>query len=110
MSEARTAGQWWGVVEQLAERETAPGLRQLARERVAWLLRLAPAPAGPAGARLEAVSAFVDQFGIDVAGTSPEQRTALFGALGADALGFVQCLYVTDLGARRTAVRSRLVD
>lgn len=109
MTEARTAAQWWNVVEQLAARETAPELRQLARERVGWLLRLGPAPAEPDDAQLQAVSGFVDQFVIDVAGVTTDQRTALFGALGGSTLGFVQALYVTDLGMRRTVLRSRLL-
>ena len=110
MAGTRSAGELWFGVELLAARETDPDLLQLARERVAWLLRLAPAPAEPSDERLQAVSAFADQFVIDVAGITPEQRTALLTALGTDALGFVQALYVVDLGTRRAVLRPRLVD
>jgi alkylhydroperoxidase family enzyme len=110
VTEPRTAAELWAVVEELAAREPDPELVRVARERVTWLLRLAPAPAEPTDERLRAVSAFADQFVIDVAGITPDQRNALFAALGGDALGFVQCLYVADLGTRRATLRARLLD
>lgn len=108
MTATRTAAESWALVERLAERETRPALLRVVRERVAWLLRSAAAPADPIDERLRVASEFTDQFVIDVAGITAAQRTALSSALGGDVLGFVQALYVVDLSTRRAAVRARL--
>jgi hypothetical protein len=96
------------VVEAIVERDTDPALVTLARERVAGLLQLAPTPARPDGTRERAVADFVDQFVIDVSGIDDSLRGPLFGHLGDDSLGFVQALYVIDLGVRRREVLRRL--
>ena len=44
--------------------------------------------------------AFAEQFVVDVAGTTDEQRRAMTEAMGADAFPFVQALYVTDVFLR----------
>jgi alkylhydroperoxidase family enzyme len=96
------------VIEGIVERDTDPALVALARERITGLLQLGPSPARPAGARERAVADFVDQFVIDVSGIDDTLRGPLFEQLGDDALGFVQALYVTDLGIRRREVLRRL--
>jgi len=58
--------------------------------------------------RDKAIANFVDQFAIDVSGIDDTLRGPLFEQLGADAMGFVQALYVIDLGIRRREVLERL--
>jgi hypothetical protein len=96
------------VVEHIVERDTDPGLVSLARARIAALLQLGPSQPRPSDSRGRAVADFVDQFVIDVSGIDDTLRGPLFEQLGADALGFVQALYVTDLGIRRREVLRRL--
>jgi alkylhydroperoxidase family enzyme len=93
----------------IAERDTDPSLLAVARARVRWLLRLAGAPMEPSDDRGRAVASFVDQFVVDVAGTTDAQRSALFGALGNDTLEFVQALFVVDLTTRDDVLRPRLL-
>ncbi|MCU1365661.1 MAG: carboxymuconolactone decarboxylase family protein [Ilumatobacteraceae bacterium] len=54
--------------------------------------------------------AFAEQFVIDVAGTTAEQRNAMFGAMGADAFTFTQVLFVSDVFARARIALGRLFD
>ncbi|MEO5841666.1 MAG: carboxymuconolactone decarboxylase family protein [Acidimicrobiales bacterium] len=96
------------VIEGIVERDTDPALVGLAKERVASLLQLGPSPSAPTSARDKAVADFVDQFVIDVSGIDDTLRGPLFEHLGADAMGFVQALYVIDLGIRRREVLARL--
>jgi alkylhydroperoxidase family enzyme len=96
-------------VRALAARDTDPLLIELVEARVRWLLRLADAPKEPVDERGRAVTGFVDQFVIDVAGTTDGHRAALFHALGSDALPFVQALFVVDLATRDDVLRSRLL-
>ena len=96
------------VIEGIVERDTDPALVALVRERVAALLQLGPSPGAPVTARDTAVANFVDQFVIDVSGIDDSLRGPLFEHLGADAMGFVQALYVIDLGIRRREVLDRL--
>ncbi|HUP73562.1 MAG TPA: hypothetical protein VM282_11035 [Acidimicrobiales bacterium] len=96
------------VIERIVERDTDPALVALVRERVAALLLLGPSPSAPATPRDKAVADFVDQFVIDVSGIDDSLRGPLFEHLGADAMGFVQALYVIDLGIRRREVLRRL--
>ncbi|MEO8692977.1 MAG: carboxymuconolactone decarboxylase family protein [Acidimicrobiales bacterium] len=96
------------VIEGIVERDADPALVALARERIAALLQLGPSPSAPTSARDKAVADFVDQFVIDVSGIDDTLRGPLFEQLGADAMGFVQALYVIDLGIRRREVLARL--
>ena len=96
------------VIERIVERDTDPALVALVRERVAALLLLGPSPSAPATPRERAVADFVDQFVIDVSGIDDTLRAPLFEHLGADAMGFVQALYVIDLCIRRREVLRRL--
>ena len=96
------------LIEGIVERDTDPALVALARERVAALLQLGPSPSAPATPRDKAVADFVDQFVIDVSGIDDTLRGPLFEQLGDDAMGFVQALYVIDLGIRRREVLRRL--
>jgi hypothetical protein len=96
------------VAERIVERDTDPRLVDLARERVAALLLLGPSPSEPTTPRERAVAYFVDQFVIDVSGIDDSLRGPLFEQLADDALGFVQALYVIDLGIRRREVLARL--
>ena len=96
------------VIEAIVDRDTDPALVALARERVAGLLLLGPSAPAATTARERAVGDFVDQFVIDVSGIDDSVRGPLFEQLGADAMGFVQALYVTDLGIRRREVLRRL--
>ena len=96
------------VIEGIVERDTDPALVALVRERVAALLLLGPSPSAPATPRERVVADFVDQFVIDVSGIDDTLRGPLFEQLGADTLGFVQALYVIDLGIRRREVLERL--
>ena len=96
------------VIEAIVDRDTDPDLIVLVRERVTGLLLLGPsAPAGTTP-RDRAVGDFVDQFVIDVSGIDDSLRGPLFEQLGTDAMGFVQALYVLDLGIRRREVLRRL--
>jgi len=96
------------VIEGIVERDTDPTLVAMARERVAALLQLGPSPGAPATSRDKAVAYFIDQFVIDVSGIDDTLRGPLFEHLGDDAMGFVQALYVIDLGIRRREVLDRL--
>ena len=124
------------IAERIVERDTDPALVALVRERVAALLLLGPSPSQPATPRERAVANFVDQFVIDVSGIDDTLRGPLFEQLGdaarrapaptevpwpstsptsghdarpvRSALGFVQALYVIDLGIRRREVLVRL--
>jgi alkylhydroperoxidase family enzyme len=96
------------LIEGIVERDTDPALIALVRDRVAGLLLLGPSPRAASTPRERAVGDFVDQFVIDVSGIDDAVRGPLFEQLGADALGFVQALYVTDLGIRRREVLRRL--
>jgi hypothetical protein len=98
----------FAVAEHIVERDTDPALVALVRERVAALLLLGPSPSQPTTPRDRAVANFVDQFVIDVSGIDDTLRGPLFEQLGDDALGFVQALYVIDLGIRRREVLARL--
>ena len=98
----------FATAERIVERNTDPALVALARERVAALLLLGPTPSQPTTPRERAVANFVDQFVIDVSGIDDTLRGPLFEQLGDDALGFVQALYVIDLGIRRREVLARL--
>ena len=96
------------VIEAIVERDTDPALVGLVRERVTGLLLLGPSARAATSPRERAVGDFVDQFVIDVSGIGDSLRGPLFEQLGADALGFVQALYVIDLGIRRREVLRRL--
>ncbi|TML15490.1 MAG: carboxymuconolactone decarboxylase family protein [Actinobacteria bacterium] len=98
----------FAVAEHIVERDTDPALVALVRERVAALLLLGPSPSQPTTPRDRAVADFVDQFVIDVSGIDDTLRGPLFEQLGDDAMGFVQALYVIDLGIRRREVLARL--
>ncbi|MCU1600262.1 MAG: Uncharacterized protein JWO22_971 [Frankiales bacterium] len=66
----------------------------LARESVAAVLVGAP-PVEPSVA-----SGFAQQMTLDVASVSDADRAAALDALGRDAFGFVQAVYVADMGTR----------
>jgi alkylhydroperoxidase family enzyme len=53
---------------------------------------------------------FAEQFGMDVAATTEEQRRALSEALGRATFGFVQTVYVADQGSRTRAALRQLFD
>jgi hypothetical protein len=53
-------------------------------------------------------SAFAQQMTLDVAAVTPEQRAEAMAALGRDAFGFVQAVYVADLGTRVRLALSQL--
>src|SRR5579862_1605457 len=98
------------LIEGVAARDTDPALVAMIRERVAALLLVGPPPSEPTDERGRVVANFVDQFVIDVSGIDVTLRTALFEQLGDEAIGFVQALYVIDLGIRRRIVLDRLGD
>lgn len=54
----------------------------------------------PPDPRVAACLAFAEQFVVDVAGTTDQQRAALGAAMGADTFTFVQVLYVVDVFQR----------
>jgi alkylhydroperoxidase family enzyme len=76
-------------------------LVSLARTEVAAALGGAEPAARTAHER--AVRALVDQFVVDVGSITELQRTAAFEALGDQAFGFMQVVYVCDLDARLRA-------
>jgi len=96
------------AIERIAERDTDPALLAVIRERVAAILLVGPRPSEPTDERERVIANFVDQFVIDVSGIDDTLRQPLFEQLGSGALGFVQALYVTDLGIRRRIVLDRL--
>ncbi len=53
---------------------------------------------------------FAEQFVVDVAGITDDQRGELGGALGADTFAFTQALYVVDVFQRGRITLSRLFD
>jgi alkylhydroperoxidase family enzyme len=61
-----------------------------------------PDPRGAAGV------AFAEQFVVDVAGTTDEQRGTLGAAMGADTFAFVQALYVVDVFQRGRIALERI--
>jgi alkylhydroperoxidase family enzyme len=64
--------------------------------------RVTPDPRSAAGV------AFAEQFVVDVAGTTDEQRGALGAAMGADTFAFVQALYVVDVFQRGRIALERI--
>jgi alkylhydroperoxidase family enzyme len=104
----QSAVQQFRTIEAIVAHDIDANLLALMRGRVAWLLLQGPAPADPVDGRERAVVDFLDQFVIDVAGFCGAQRTAFFGAVGADALAIVQAIFVVDVGTRLTIVRERL--
>jgi hypothetical protein len=96
------------VIEGIVDRDTDPALIALVRERASGLLLVGPSAGAATTPRERAIGDFVDQFVIDVSGIGDSLRGPLFEQLGADAMGFVQALYVLDLGIRRREVLRRL--
>ncbi|MCU1393851.1 MAG: hypothetical protein JWM34_2279 [Ilumatobacteraceae bacterium] len=68
------------------------------------------ASANSADPRVGPCVAFAEQFVVDVAGTTDEQRAAMTSAMGADAFAFVQVLFVSDVFARARIALGRLFD
>lgn len=60
--------------------------------------------------RVPAAVAFTEQFVVDVAGITEEQRGAMVAAMGADSLSFVQVLYVCDVFSRARIGLGRVFD
>jgi alkylhydroperoxidase family enzyme len=85
-----------------------PALVDLARATVAGAFGLADPVAAPAGDRAPAVRRFGDQFVVDVASLTDEQRAAALAALGRDAFEFTQLLYVFDWDTRLQAAYRQL--
>lgn len=75
-----------------------------ARARAAVAAVLEGAPDTGSGA----AHAFAQQMALDVAALTPEQRAAAMQELGRDAFGFVQSVYVADLGTRVRLALTRL--
>jgi alkylhydroperoxidase family enzyme len=96
------------AIERVVERDTDPALVAMVRERVSALLLVGPSTTEPTNPRDRAVARFIDQFVIDVSGIDDSLRGALFEHLGDQAIGFVQALYVLDLGIRRRIALERL--
>lgn len=107
------------VLIELARRRTAQLLgndRELARHPPrapelpsAMAAELARWPSSPAfGDRERATLALTEQFVIDVGSVQPDQIGAVTEHLGGEVLGFVQALYVLDLGQRTALALTRL--
>lgn len=71
----------------------------------------ADAPADrPADPRADVCVSFAEQFVVDVAGITDEQRAALGGVMGSDTFVFTQALYVIDVFQRGRITLARLFD
>jgi alkylhydroperoxidase family enzyme len=88
---------------------TLDDLPSLAVLSDAQLTALADWPTSTAFSAADRVSlGFAEQFIVDVAGTTDDDRAALGGALGSGTFGFVQALYVLDHGVRLVVVLRQL--
>lgn len=88
----------------------APELRDAIERTVTEANGLA-GPAGPDAAPLDRSSPvlrFAEQFAVDVAGLTDEQRAALASALGPDAFTVAQAIWVLDIVGRTWAVLGAL--
>jgi hypothetical protein len=107
------ASRWGAGVARLVDEVPADRLSQLA-DVVQTRLRADPAdvpiPAGGRATPDDPVTAFAEQFVVDVSRVTPDQRATAFTALGADAFPTVQALYVVDLGTRMNAAFRALFD
>jgi alkylhydroperoxidase family enzyme len=83
-------------------RATDPALVALAHTSVAGAFGADAGPA-PADDRARACRRFGDQFVVDVASMTDDQRTDAVAALGSDAFDFTQLLYVFDWDTRLPA-------
>jgi alkylhydroperoxidase family enzyme len=102
-------------VEAIAAVAVEPSLMGPVRLVVARLLRneaavgRTPAPGpGPPDGRAPACERFAEQFVVDVAGITDEDRTTLFAAMGSESLVFVQSLFVVDVFQRARIALERL--
>ncbi len=66
------------------------------------------APGTPADPRTDVGVRFAEQFVVDVAGTTTDQRAALSGAFGSDTFLFTQVCYVVDVFQRGRMALGRL--
>jgi alkylhydroperoxidase family enzyme len=94
-------------IEALAAGSVEPALLDPVRAGVASALghpeeleRTPIAVTGGDDPRTRTCVAFAEQFVVDVAGTTDDQRAALGAAMGADTFTFVQALYVVDVFQR----------
>jgi alkylhydroperoxidase family enzyme len=102
-------------IEALAAGAVEPELLDPVRVAVASALahpeeldRTAPAGVDAGDPRSAACVAFAEQFVVDVASTTDEQRGALGMAMGADTFVFVQALYVVDVFQRGRIALERI--
>jgi alkylhydroperoxidase family enzyme len=106
---------WFDRVEALAAGAVEPAVLDPVRAAVADALghpaeleRTPITVTGDSDARAEGCVAFAEQFVVDVAGTTDEQRAALGAAMGAATFTFVQALYVVDMFQRGRIALERM--
>ena len=114
-SYAPAAFECFDRIEALAAGTVDPALLDPVRAAVAATLahpeehaRSPIAISEPSDARTSVGVAFAEQFVVDVAGITDEQRTALGAAMGADTFAFVQALYVVDVFQRGRIALERI--
>jgi len=112
---APTAFDWFDRIEARAAGAVDPAVLDPVRVAVASALvhpeELARTPVSEPvtpNPRAAAGVAFAEQFVVDVAGTTDEQRGALSAAMGADTVAFVQALYVVDVFQRGRIALERI--
>jgi alkylhydroperoxidase family enzyme len=99
----------WDTVVASLDAATTPGRRAAVGALVASVLRTEPPEPDSAPDALDpAVAAFAEQVVLDVGSLTDGQRAAALADLGAEGFGFVQLLYVTDLGTRMAAAWRQL--
>jgi alkylhydroperoxidase family enzyme len=102
-------------VESIAAAALSPSLMAPVRRDVARLLRnnadlrRTPEPdLGSLDERVPACERFAEQFVVDVAGITDDDRSALLAAMGSESLMFVQTLFVVDVFQRARIALERL--
>ena len=103
------------AIERQAARSIEPAILDPVRGVIASILEPGPSrppagPDGPTSTHASSCVAFAEQFVIDVAATTDEQRRAMTAVMGADAFTFVQVLYVSDVFLRARIALGRLFD
>jgi alkylhydroperoxidase family enzyme len=102
-------------VESIAAATLSPSLMAPVRRTVSRLLRNEPEHSrtpepdlGSLDERAPACERFAEQFVVDVAGITDDDRSALVAAMGSESLMFVQTLFVVDVFQRARIALERL--
>jgi len=100
------------AIEGRSRQAIDPGLLAAVQSAIDSILRPEAPHVGAATitAQPAACVAFAEQFVVDVAGTTDEQRAAMHAATGVDAFVFAQVLYVSDVLLRARIALRRLFD